>query len=235
LIKKALHRLLLLLIILWNTPQLFSQEQEKSSRKNTITFNILRLTLMEARFGYERQLAERHVIRATLGIQFPIASESFKSINLPKTVPFYYTVSNGIYVALGYNFIIKPESNFYVSAEVYYNHSYYDEKYYRLCSSKSNGSEVYLQSMQLNKSGIKFLIGKKISMMPKKSTRLQFDIFTGIGLQYRQEEITVFKKKQGECTVGSQYDYVVLNPPEVSDSNRWYPTLHAGMLFSFPF
>ena len=233
--KKAPILLFLLLFMLWSSAQLFSQESQKTSRKNNITFNITRLILLEARFGYERQLSERHIIRTTLGIQFPVSSESFKAISLPKTTPFYYTVSKGFYLALGYNFLIVPKANLYVSAEVYYNHSYYDEKYYRLCSGMSSGSEVYLQSMQLNKSGIKFLIGKKMSMMPKKPTHLQFDIFGGIGLQYRQEEIIVFKKKQGECTVDGQYEYVLLNPPKVSDSNRWYPTLHLGVLFSFPF
>ena len=233
--KKAVFVLFLLIVVQCNYSQLHAQEPKKKSYKNNITFNITRLLLMEARFGYERQLTERHVIRTTVGIQFPLSSESFKAINTPITIPFYYTVSNGVYLGLGYNYIIKPSTNLYVSAVVYYNYSYYDEKYYKICSGMSSGSEVYLQSMQLKKSGIKFLIGKKASMSPKKETRLQFDFFAGIGLQYRQEEIIVFAKKQGECSVEGQYDYQILSPPEKTISNNWYPTLHGGILFSFPF
>ena len=69
--KKAVFVLLLLLMVQWNSSQLYAQEPEKKSSKNNITFNLTRLFLMEARFGYERQLTDRHLIRTTVGIQFP--------------------------------------------------------------------------------------------------------------------------------------------------------------------
>ena len=216
----------------------FSQDQtqDEKSYKNYVTFNITRLILMEARFGYERHLSERHVLRSTLGLQYPISSESFSSINfLPAHIPFYYAVSNGAYFALGYNYIIRQRSNLYVSTEVYFNYSYYDEKYYKFCVGTDHDSYVSLQSMQLKKSGIKLLIGKKANILPGQKTRLQFDIFAGIGFQYREEEITIFKKKQGECSVEGQYSYEDYNPHEKEISNRWWPALHAGILIGMPF
>jgi len=188
---------------------------------------------MEARFGYERYLSDKQVIRTSVGIQFPIASESFPSFFF--NLPFYYTVSKGVYLSLAYNYVIKPHSNLYVSGEVYFNYSYYDDKYYKYCKGNVNETYVTLQSMRLKKSGIKFLIGEKTSMSPKKKTRAQFDFFVGIGIQYKQEEITVFKEKQGECSVDGQNEYQVYDPPKKTTLNKWQPTLHAGVLFSFPF
>ena len=55
--------------------------------------------------------------------------------------------------------------------------------------------------MDLNKSGIKLLIGRKVSLVPRKETRVQFDFFLGLGYQYLSEEITRFKSKSGECDI----------------------------------
>ncbi len=210
---------------------MFSQDQEKESYKNNITFNVTRLALIEARFGYERHLSDRHVLRTTLGIQFPVSSNSFP---YHLYVPFYYVVSKGIYMALGYNYIFNPRKNLYVSAEAYYNYSYYDNKYYKHCTGHDGADYASLQSMQLQKSGIKLLLGKKATMLPRKDTRLQFDFFAGIGYQYRQEETTVFKKKGG-CSIDGQYTYTEYDPPKKEISNRWWPTIHGGILLSFPF
>ena len=224
--------LTLILIMQANSNCLYAQNFEKKSYKNNITFNITRLALMEARFGYERHLTDRHVLRTTLGIQFPVTSNSFPYVFY---VPFYYIVSKGMYMAVGYNYIFNQGKNLYVSAEVYYNYNTYDNKYYRHCTGHDGADYVSLQSMELRKSGIKFLFGKKLFMSPVKDTRLQFDFFAGIGVQYRQEEITIFKKKTGECTVDGQYHYENYDPPKEEDSYAWWPTLHAGLLLSFPF
>jgi len=216
-----------------NSISLFSQEENKESYKNNITFNVTRLALLEARFGYERLMSERHLLRTTLGIQFPINSESF---SYRFYVPFYYTVSKGVYFSLGYNYIINPHSKLYLSTEVYINYSYYDNKYYEYCVGQSKESYVTLQSMQLRKSGIKLLIGKKLFNTSRKKNRLQLDIFCGIGAQYRQEDITIFKKKVSTCDIDSEvYDFHDYDPPQKEISIGWWPTLHGGILLSFAF
>jgi hypothetical protein len=192
----------------------------------------MRLGLMEARLGYERQLAERHVFRTTLGIQYPVKSNSVPLISY---VPFYYVVSHGFYVAVGYNYILNTKKMLYVSAEAYYNYNSYDHKYFTYCTGHDGANYVSLQSMRLRKQGIKFLFGKKLTMSPAKETRLQFDLFAGIGVQYRQEDITIYKKKTGECTIEGYNEYQIYDPPEEERSYAWWPTLHAGILLSFPF
>lgn len=187
---------------------------------------------MEARFGYERQVTEKHAIRSSLGIQFPVSSTSFPYYFY---VPFYYPISKGGFVAVGYIYTFNPRKKLYVSTEAYFNYSYYDDKYFLFCTGQDKENYVNFQSMDLKKTGMKFLIGKKISVSPKKETRLQFDFFAGIGVQYRVEEITIYKKKQGECSVEGQYDYRVYNPPEEEISIGWWPTINAGILLSLPF
>lgn len=231
LMKNNPFLLMILFIFLFGSKQMIAQDETKSY-KNALTFNITRLALMEARFGYERQLTEKHVLRSSLGIQFPISSTSFPD---GFYVPFYYVVSKGVYFSFGYNYIFNTRKKLYVSTEAYYNYSYYDNKYYEYCTGQSKESYVNLQSMILNKTGIKVLFGKKLSTSPSKNTRLQFDLFAGIGIQYRAEEITIYKKKQGECSVEEQYDYYVYNPPEEEISIGWWPTINAGILLSLPF
>lgn len=229
--KNNLPVVMILCIFLFGSNLIMAQEETKSY-KNALTFNITRLALMEARFGYERPLSERHILRSSLGIQFPVSSTSFPYYLY---VPFYYPVSKGGYIAVGYNYIFNPRKKLYVSTEAYYNYSYYDDKYFLFCTGQDKENYVNYQSMDLKKTGMKLLIGKKISVSPKKDTRLQFDFFAGIGVQYRVEEITIFKKKQGECSVEGQYDFRTYDPPEKDISYEWWPTIHGGLLLSLPF
>ncbi len=234
--KLSLISILLLLILQFNSAWLFSQDQEKKSYKNNLTFNITRLALMEACFGYERQLSDRHALRITLGLEFSTGAESFRTLNItPFFIPIKLAVTKGIYVALGYNYYFNSKKNTYVSAEVYYNYRFYNNKYFKFCTGQSKENYVNYQSMDLKKSGMKLLIGKKISVSPKKDTRLQFDFFAGLGIQYRAEEITIYKKKQGECSVEGQYDFRTYDPPEKDISYEWWPTIHGGLLLSLPF
>jgi hypothetical protein len=214
---------------------LFSQKEKPKYYKNCINFNITRLALLEARFGYERQLSERHVIRTSLGIKFPV-SNTFQNVSLGLgSVPASFIVQSGYYLGLGYNYLINPSKYLYVSAEVYYNYLYYNDKYYQNKTGQSKEDYVNLQSQQLDKSGIKFLIGRKASTSPYKNTRLQFDFYAGVGIQYRQEETTIYQKKYGSYNIDPPDDFYVYNPPLIEISDNWYPTLNAGILFSYSF
>jgi hypothetical protein len=224
-----------LLLILTIINPLISQDDQVKNYKNAFTFNITRLALLEARFGYERSLSEQHKLRLTLGLQFPVSSESFKSIGSLADVPYYYMVSKGIYVSAGYIFMFSKKSRFYISPEIYYNYNYYNNKYYRFAAGTDHDSYISLQSMNLKKSGLKILIGKKISLSPKKTTRLQLDFFGGIGIQYRQEELTTYEKDMGTSYMSDYNDPIIYNPPLQENSNNWYPTLHGGLLISLPF
>lgn len=100
---------------------------------------------------------------------------------------------------------------------------------------QSKESYVTLQSMELYKTAIKVLIGKKIFDTSRRKNRIQLDIFGGIGVQYRNEKITIYQKKQGECSIDGQYEFRLYDPPLLETSIGWWPTLHGGLLLSFPF
>lgn len=221
------------LVCLLNFNSLYAQDPDRKAYKNALTFNVLRLALCEARFGYERKLAERHIIRTTLGIQFPVSSEEFK--NYIFEMPYYYMVSRGIYIAIGYNYMIIPRSGFYISSEIYFNYNFYDNKYFTCLVGTSMDSFISLQTMDLTKTGIKFLMGRKVSMHPSKETRMQFDFFWGAGIQYRQEELVIFKKLVGTTNIEDIKDYPNSDPPETEVSKKFWPTLHGGILLSLPF
>ena len=88
--------------------------------------------------------------------------------------------------------------------------------------------------MNLKKTGIKFLIGKKASIISRGKVGLELDFFAGFGLQYRHEELTIYEKQYGSCTYDLSELYV-LNPPEIKIHKNWYPTLNAGILICVPF
>ncbi|MDP2692519.1 MAG: hypothetical protein Q8O88_02660 [bacterium] len=235
--RKKLLSLSIILLIQFQALNSFAQEksQNKKSYFNNVTFNFTRLLLNEARFGYEYQLTERHVLRANLGIQYPTSSESFESVSVVfGNAPKYYKVSNGIYFGVGYNYILGTRSKIYVSAEAYFNFNHYDKKYYKYSVGTDMDSYVSLQSMKLKKTGLKLLIGKKVSIISGGKVGLELDFFAGFGLQYRNEEITVYEKRNGSSSYEPS-ELNVLNPPEIQTNNNWYPTLNAGILICMPF
>ena len=234
--KKIFFILFVLILILLNTKQLSSQDQERKYFKNNITFNLTRLLLLEARFGYELKVSESHVVRVNLGIQFPTSAESYsyKAVAGIWQIASYYPVSKGIYVGLGYNYILNYQSKIYISGEVYYSYNYYDKKYYTHCAGSSNSS-VSLQSMDLRKTGVKVLFGKKVSLAEGKKAGLLIDFFAGPGIQYREEIITVYKGKTGTCDIDSNVDFNEYNPPYEDVSKRWWLTFNAGILIGVPF
>jgi len=235
--KKTTYLLSIILAIQVFTLNLNAQEnkQENKTYRNNLTLNVGRLFLNEARLGYEKQLTERHAFRTIIGFQYPTSSVSFNSVALgPGHVPNYYKVSKGIYLGLGYNYTLGIQSRIYLSAEAYFNYNYYDKKYYHYCVGMDMDSYVSLESMNLKKTGIKIIFGKKARILSGNKIGLELDFFAGIGIQYRIEELTIFEKSNGSCS----YDYselYVKDPPEINTHKNWYPTLHAGILLGMPF
>lgn len=233
-----MNKLLLILIFLFLS-SLFSlgqaQEKEAKKYKNALTFNVTRVLLLEARLGYERYITERHAIRITAGYKFPTSAQSYKPLNTWLPIPVYFKVTQGPYFSLGYAYYIIPKAHFYFSPEIYLNYVFFDKKYYEFCAGTVDDSYVSLQSRHLTKSGIKFLIGKKGSLIPHKKTRLQFDFFAGIGIQNRNEDMTIYAKKQGYCSAGKLDEQSYYDTPKKEHKAYWQLTLHGGILLSYPF
>lgn len=235
--KKVTLYILIVLTILVFSFDSHAQEKTKEniSYKNNITLNFGRLFLNEARLGYERQIKDRHVLRAIIGLQYPTSSLSFQSIPFsPGQIKYYYSVSKGIYLGIGYNYVLGIHSRIYISTEVYFNYNYYDHKYYHYCVGTDMDSYVSLESMNLKKSGLKILFGKKARIITSSKIGLELDFFAGLGIQYRTEELTIYEKSNGSC----HYDYselYKLDPPEIKTYNNWYPTVNAGILIGMTF
>jgi hypothetical protein len=231
--KKVVIIVFIMLTVQVNASLLFGQEQKKKINKNVISFNVTRLVLLEARFGYERYLSERHVVRASVGIQFPINSESYSYLI---KVPFYYAVTKGIYTGLGYNYVLNKHSKSYISGEVYYNYSYYNNKYYKGCHPEDKAKKIEYLSMNEWITGLKILFGKKINFSRNKDSKIQLDLFCGLGAQYRHHDETIYKELRGTCSIERLEEYGYENdPPETKLSHQLWPTLHGGILISFPF
>jgi len=235
--KRLILGILIVFIIQVSCTESYAQEKdnEKITYKNKVTLNVGRLILNEARFGYERQLKERHTLRAVIGLQYPTSSLSFYSVPVGLGyIPDYYRVSKGIYLGVGYNYTLGILSKIYISTEVYYNYNYYDKKYYHFCVGMDMDSYVSLESMKLKKTGLKIIFGKKARIISGNKIGLELDFFAGLGIQYRIEELTIFEKSGGSC----YYDYSELyikDPPEINIYKKWYPTLNAGILIGMPF
>jgi hypothetical protein len=235
--RKLSLYLLIIIIIQIFTLTSYGQEKikEKIIYKNNLTLNVGRLFLNEARFGYERQLTQRHTARAIIGFQYPTEPKSFNSVPVGiGYAPYYYKVSKGIYLGAAYNYTLGVSSRIYISAEAYFNYNYYDKKYYHFCVGTDMDSYVSLESMNLKKTGLKILFGKKARIISGSKIGMELDFFVGFGLQYRIEELTIFEKSNGSC----RWDYSELykyDPPEITTYLNWYPSLHAGILVGMPF
>jgi hypothetical protein len=91
-----------------------------------------------------------------------------------------------------------------------------------------------MQSMQLKRTGIKFLFGKKARLVSGNKIGLELDFFAGLGTQYRYKKLTEHKKLSGGCNYDPS-ELRPLDPPRVHLYKSWYPSLHLGVLLSMPF
>jgi hypothetical protein len=222
------------MIILCNSLIVFSQEKQVKIYKNAFTINIAQLAMLDVNLGYERTLSERSILRTTIGYKFPLSSDSYTNFSgFLLTIPVYFPVSQGPLFSLGYLYFINPRSRLYLSPEVYYRYSYFEKKLYKYCTGMSSDSYVSLQSRYLTKYGIRCLIGKKVSLKSDKQTRIQLDFFAGMGLEYSQQEMTIYAKRQGTCSVIYHWDSDDLYVPPLEENQyRWLPSVTAGIMIS---
>ncbi len=235
--KRTLAILSLLIITQFFTFTLNAQEQiqEQKTFKNTYTLNASRLLFNEARFGFERQFSELEAFRVILGIKYSFGAESFESFKIGfGTFPYHFKVSKGVYLGVGYNYTINEKKGVYFSTEWYYTFNYYNDKYYQRRSGEGADEYVSLESMRLQKYGLKFLFGKKTSKISNDKMALELDFFAGAGLQFRVNKITINERYSG----GHTNDYSKLtkiDPPEIDTDKKFYPTIHIGLLIGVSF
>jgi len=232
---KKLFSALFCVLLTSSLSVLQGQDTIVKSYKNAFTFNISRVLLLEGRLGYERNISSRNIIRVTIGYKFPVSTQYYEPLNSFFATPIYLKVNKGPYVSLGYSFMIIPKANFYISPEVYYQYNYFDNKYYKLCVGSISNSEISLRSRSLEKSGIKILVGKKVCLNPHAKFRVLFDFFVGYGLQYWNEEQTIFAKTQGTCSINALDENHYYDPPRKEINYRWQTTFHGGVLLSTAF
>jgi hypothetical protein len=233
---KIITRLFIIFLLIQTGFMLPAQEEQTVYFHNHLTLNTTRLIFREIRLGYERNITAHHVAKIAFGMQWPTSSNSFRSTAVGIVyLPVYYPIVSGFYTSVGYNYLINTKKHFYVSAELYFDHKYYNNKYYRYCVGTDMDSYVSRESMQMNKYGLKFLAGKKVTLFGKGKVGLQLEFYGGIGFQYHQKEITEYGKQHGGCTLG-YYDPDHEYPsPKTINSNYITPTFHLGMLISVPF
>ncbi len=233
---KTITRLIVIFLLIQSAFSIQAQEEQTVNYHNNLTLNTTRLIFREIRLGYERNITAHHVARITLGMQVPNSSNSFGNTSVGiGYIPVYYPIASGFYASVGYNYIISTKKQFYASAELYFDHKYYNNKYYEYCVGMDMDSYVSHESMQMNKYGLKFLVGKKATLFGKGKVGLQLNFYGGLGLQYHQKEITEYGKQYGGCSLGyydPDHEYA---SPKTINSNYFTPTFHLGMLISMPF
>jgi hypothetical protein len=194
---------LFLIILLGSclTNKVNAQEQTQRTKtlKNTITLHSGRLLFNETRLGYERLYTDLNSWRVVLGLQYPGESNSLATGYEIFPIPKYHRVSKGIYIGAGHNHILGVRSRVYVSTEVYFNYNSYD-KIYHSESGASNDSYVALESMDLTKTGIKLLFGKKARILTASNIGLELDFFAGFGLQFMNKKLTAYEKRRGSSS-----------------------------------
>jgi hypothetical protein len=233
---KTATRIIFIILLIAAGFFLHAQEDQTFDYHNHLTLNTTRLIFREIRLGYEHNITGQHVARVTLGMQIPTSSNSFRNTSVGiGYIPVYYPIASGFYTSIGYNYIIKTKKQFYASAELYFDHKYYNNKYYEYCVGMDMESYVSRESMRMNKYGLKFMVGKKATLFGKGKVGLQLDFYGGLGLQYHQKKITEYGKQYGDCSLDyydPEHEYAT---PKTTSSNYFTPTFHLGMLISVPF
>lgn len=234
--KRAVYFIIFQAFFLIHMPPMYSQSPAPDSSyfKNHVSLNLTRLILNEARLTYERNISRRHVVKVAAGYLFSTEDESYGIFNSIFTIPLHYKATKGYFFSLGYNYIYGKKRTAYLSAETYFSRSSFDEKYFEFCVGTSHDSYVELQSMQLNKTGVKFLWGRKLPLAKKDDAGAAIDLFFGFGIQHWDQHLTIFKKKTG-CGYSNPDSFYPYDPPKEEINSFWRLTLHAGIALSFAF
>ena len=74
---------------------------------------------------------------------------------------------------------------------------------------------------------------KKLRVLSDKNLGLEFDFFVSSGLALVAQEFKIHGKRQGTCSINAELQ--MFNPPKVSISEKWTPTLSMGILIGMPF
>ena len=228
--------LLLFFIICFSSLGLYAQDlkNEKIDFKNSLTFNTLGVVTRHAIFGYERNINDKNTIRLSVGFKYSTADNSFKSHTIGLlTFKFYNRVSKGNYIGVGYNYTFLSFARLYLSAELYYNYIYYDKIYYQFCVGTDSDSYVSLESFREKSKGIKFVFGKKLTLLSGNKVGLEFDFFVSAGIAHRNQELLTHAKRQGTCSLNAEMQK--FNPPKVNTTENWVTTINIGALISMPF
>lgn len=206
----------------------------RKSYKNNINFNLIGLFTRNAVIGYERNINEQNTIRLAFGVKYSTSADSYKSRSIGLfTTKNYNKVSKGVYIGLGYKYMLFRYIRVYLSAEAYYNHIYYNNIYYLFCVGTDSDSYVSLESMREETKGLKIIFGKKLRVLSGKNIGLEFDFFVSSGLALVTQEFKTHGKRQGTCSINAELQ--MFNPPKVSISEKWTPTLSMGILIGMPF
>ena len=179
-------------------------------------------------------MSDREAFRVVLGLKYPTKAESFESMQVLFTFPYHFPVSTGVYLGLGYNYVLGVKSRIYISPEICYSYNYYNDKYYNHLSGQGAETYTHLQSMKLHKAGFKILFGKKVNIISNKKMDLEFDFYVGLGLQSRIEEITAFEY-YGNGTTNDYSKLTKYDTPVVENNILFYPTIHIGLMMGISF
>lgn len=212
---------------------IYSQDtiREIHSFNNCITLDLGRFLWNEARFGYQRHISERHALRVSTGLQYPTSSgfTNYSATYGEGYEPYYNLVSTGIYFGSGIFVFDKKGLGYYLSIEAYYNYAFFNHKYYIYDGYTSDDDFETLESMRQSKTGIKILLGNISNVFSIGKMSIVFDVFAGVGVQYRLRYIT----KEEYRIEG--YDWQPYIPLHKETHENIYPTFHAGLLLGIPF
>lgn len=229
--------ILVLFLIQMFTIELYGQDEKpiRTSYNNSLTFNLFGLFKREAVFGYERNLNDRNIIRLEAGRKFATSADSYKAKSFALfTFKNTNKITQGYSLGLGYKYILSTNTRFYLSAQIFYNHYYYDKKYYQFCVGTNSDSYVQLESMSLRTKGLNFIFGKKLRVKSGKNIGLEFDFFVATGIGLENKEFTIHAKRQGTCSTNTELQ--VFDPPQLNKSEKWTPTIPiVGVLITMPF
>ncbi len=208
--------------------------KESTTYKNTVTYNLTGIFTREAIIGYERNLNKKNTIRVAVGLKYATSAESYEHKSfLLFGIKNNSKVTKGVYLGVGYNYMLSSYARLYLSAEVYYYPIYYDNIYYQYCAGTSNDSYISLESMREKSKGLKIIFGKKLGVISGNKIGLEFDFFIASGIDLRTQEFTTHEKRKGTCSINAELQ--VFDPPRVSLSENWIPTMSMGVLIAMPF
>lgn len=229
--------LILLLLGVWLTD--VKAQDDSSTVRNIISFNATNVLIREITVSYERFISHKSSFELTTGVKIPkntdkaVREGQYDLVHLFLPYEYSHNVSLSYKLSLRKrqkNGITQPNYHVYgpyISVSTSYRYRAYENKCYEEIWGTGSASFARIDSKNQNIYGLNLVIGQRYILFSlNERLNILVDVFTGLGVQYRKINNTIYASEVGGSHSCEQIPWY--STPRMYNRDQIAPSFHIG-------